>query len=79
VNDNETAALNLVLPATAAENAGVLVNQGRINASAAPSQNITVNLNSSDLTGRAGAGKRDDFFRPDFGCVQRQHRGRPEN
>ena len=50
VNDNETATLSFVLPTTAAENTGVLVNQGRVNASAAPSQNITVTLNSSDTT-----------------------------
>lgn len=48
VTDNEPAFLTLTIPASAAENAGMLVNQGLVSASAPPSKPITVLLTSSD-------------------------------
>jgi hypothetical protein len=48
VDDNESATLSLVLPATAAENAGTLINAGRLISSAAPTRNMSVTFASSD-------------------------------
>src|SRR5207249_2246222 len=48
VQDNEPAFLTLTLPATAVENAGTLVGQGLVTASAPPNKPITVTLTSSD-------------------------------
>ncbi|HEU5068908.1 MAG TPA: Calx-beta domain-containing protein [Verrucomicrobiae bacterium] len=48
VQDNESAALNLTLPGTAAETAGTLVNAGHLFASAPPTETLMVNLVSSD-------------------------------
>ena len=50
VDDNESATLNLVLPTTAAENAGTLANAGQLYSSAPPSRSVAVNLTSSDPT-----------------------------
>jgi hypothetical protein len=46
VHDNETAVLSITLPATAKESDGSAV--GTITASAAPAQNVTIDLTSSD-------------------------------
>lgn len=50
VDDNESANLFLIIPPGAAENAGTLVNTGRLFSSAAPTQNLSVTLTSSDPT-----------------------------
>ena len=51
IHDNETAVLTVSLPASAHENAGVLTAAGTITSSAAPANDITVQLLSSDTTG----------------------------
>ena len=51
IHDNETAVLTVSLPASAHENAGVLTAAGTITSSAAPANDITVQLLSSDVTG----------------------------
>jgi uncharacterized repeat protein (TIGR01451 family) len=48
VEDNESATLTLTLPATAVENAGALIGQGTVTASAPPNKPVVVTLTSSD-------------------------------
>jgi hypothetical protein len=48
VLDNEPAVLTITVPATTAENAGTLINQGHVNSSAPPNKPVTVPLISSD-------------------------------
>jgi uncharacterized repeat protein (TIGR01451 family) len=48
VTDNEAATLTFTLPAFVSENAGILVNQGVVTASAPPHKPVVVSLTSSD-------------------------------
>ena len=50
VHDNETAVLTLNMPTTALEGAGLLHGAGTLTSSAAPSQNIVVQLTSNNTT-----------------------------
>jgi len=50
VNDNETASLSLVLPATVVEGSGVLTNAGTVSVNVPVGTNATINLSSSDTT-----------------------------
>ena len=48
VDDNETTTITLTLPASAMENVGTMVNQGRVTLAAAPAKAVAVKLSSSD-------------------------------